>query len=93
MTCERTLIVVKASTLPIETISTGTSFCYNVGRMVAAVGPLMLAQLKDDMKSYRTDAEPNMPFPLAGVLLSSVFLLGVVAVWFAPETKGKPLPE
>ena len=25
--------------------------------------------------------------------MSVVFLLGLVAVWFLPETKGKPLPE
>ncbi len=78
---------------PTRLRSTGTSFCYNVGRMVAAVGPLMLAQLKDDMKVYATKADPNLPFRLAGVVLSSVFLLGVIAVWFAPETKDRPLPE
>jgi hypothetical protein len=25
--------------------------------------------------------------------VASVFLLGLIAVYFAPETKGKPLPE
>jgi MFS family permease len=78
---------------PTRLRSTGTSFCYNVGRLVAAVGPLMLAQLKADMMVYRTVEDPNRPFRLAGVLLSTVFLIGVVAVWFAPETKDKPLPE
>ena len=42
---------------------------------------------------YATVEDPNRPFRLAGVVLSSVFLLGVIAVWFAPETKDKPLPE
>lgn len=78
---------------PTRLRSTGTSFCYNVGRLVAAVGPLLLFQLKEDMKQYRTEADPNMHFRLAGAMLSTVFLLGVVAVWFAPETKDKPLPE
>ena len=29
----------------------------------------------------------------AGVAMCSVFLLGLIALPFAPETKGKPLPE
>ena len=29
----------------------------------------------------------------AGVTMCSVFLVGLLALPFAPETKGKPLPE
>jgi hypothetical protein len=35
------------------------------------------------------------PYPLryAGVAMCSVFALGLIALPFLPETKGKPLPE
>ncbi len=68
--------------------STGTSFCYNVGRFVAASGPLALGALSAGVFSGYT--EPMRP---AGVTMSAIFLLGLVALPFAPETKGKPLPE
>ena len=37
----------------------------------------------------------NYPEPMryAGVAMCSVFLIGLIALPFAPETKGKPLPE
>jgi hypothetical protein len=34
-----------------------------------------------------------MDLRLAVTLLSGFFLLGVLLVWFLPETKGRPLPE
>jgi MFS family permease len=68
--------------------STGTSFCYNVGRFVAAGGPLMLGYLTSQV--FANQAEP---LRYAGVALSSVFLLGLVVLPFAPETRGRPLPE
>jgi hypothetical protein len=33
------------------------------------------------------------PFRKAATILSLVFVLGLVALIWAPETKGKPLPE
>ncbi|MDB5347980.1 MAG: naiP [Schlesneria sp.] len=68
--------------------STGTSFCYNVGRFVAASGPLALGALSAGV--FSGYAEPMRP---AGVTMSAIFLLGLCALPFAPETKGKPLPE
>ena len=68
--------------------STGTSFCYNVGRFVAAGGPLMLGYLTSQV--FAGQAEP---LRYAGVALSSVFLLGLLVLPFAPETRGRPLPE
>jgi len=35
----------------------------------------------------------NDPFRKAATVLSFVFLLGLVALIWAPETKDKPLPE
>jgi hypothetical protein len=73
---------------PTHLRSTGTSFCYNVGRFVAAVGPLTLGLLTSTV--FRDAAEPMRP---AGVTMCAIFVLGLLAVPFAPETRGKPLPE
>jgi MFS family permease len=73
---------------PTRLRSTGTSFCYNVGRLVAAAGPLTLGLL-----TSRVYAGYEDPMRYAGVTMCLVFLLGLAALPFAPETKGKPLPE
>lgn len=73
---------------PTRLRSTGTSFCYNVGRLVAAVGPLTLGLL-----TSRVFAGYDEPMRYAGVTMCSVFLLGLLVLPLAPETKGKPLPE
>lgn len=76
---------------PTRLRSTGTSFCYNMGRFVAAVGPYMLGVLTG--RVFVGYADPSTSYRLAGVTMCSVFLLGLVALPFAPETKGQPLPE
>lgn len=75
---------------PTRLRSTGTSFCYNVGRLIAAVGPTMLGFLTSAV--FVAYPAP-LPFRYAGVTMCSVFLLGLFALPFLPETKGKPLPE
>jgi hypothetical protein len=72
---------------PTRLRSTGTSFCYNVGRFVAAAGPVAKIGLNYAFASY---AEPLRP---AGMAMCAVFLIGLFALPFLPETKGKPLPE
>ena len=67
---------------PLRLRSTGTGFCYNVGRFVAASGPFTLALLQQRV-SFRT----------ACCWVSSVYLLALLALPFLPETKGQPLPE
>jgi MFS family permease len=73
---------------PTRLRSTGTSFCYNVGRFVAASGPFLLGQLSGSV--FAGSPEPMRP---AGLLMCLVFLLGLAVLPFAPETKGRPLPE
>lgn len=75
---------------PTRLRSTGTSFCYNVGRFVAASGPFTLGLL---IKTVFSKYEGAMAFRYAGVTMCSIFLVGLIAVIFIPETKGKPLPE
>ena len=73
---------------PTRLRSTGTSFCYNVGRFVAAAGPLTLGYLTSQVFAGTTE-----PMRYAGVTMCLVFLVGLAALPFAPETKGVPLPE
>ena len=73
---------------PTRLRSTGTSFGYNVGRFVAAIGPLALGLL-----TSRVYAGYEEPMRYAGVTMCLVFLIGLATLPFAPETKGKPLPE
>jgi MFS family permease len=80
---------------PLRLRSTGTSFCYNVGRYFAAAGPITLGLLQlqmatkfKDMPEQKIDA-----FRDACSYMSVVFVMGLIVVFFLPETKDKPLPE
>jgi MFS family permease len=78
-----------AELFPTRLRSTGTSFCYNVGRFVAAAGPFTRGYLtKNVFADKGVDA-----MRYAGATMCLVFLIGLAALPFAPETKGKPLPE
>ncbi len=72
---------------PTSLRSTGTSFCYNFGRIVAATAPftigLITQRLGSNLEGFRT----------AGMAVSVVLLLGIAALPFLPETKDQPLPE
>jgi MFS family permease len=73
---------------PTHLRSTGTSFCYNVGRFVAAIGPFGMAMLTSQVFQ-----ETSEPLRYAGLTMCSIFLFGLLILPFAPETKGRPLPE
>ncbi len=73
---------------PTRLRSTGTSLCYNIARFVAATGPIGLGLLTRYV--FAGSAEPMR---YAGVTMCSVFLLGLLVLPFAPETKDEPLPE
>jgi MFS family permease len=72
---------------PTHLRSTGTSFCYNVGRFVAATGPLVQARLVTAFSG----ADESLRY--AGVCMCGVFLIGLFVLPFLPETNGQPLPE
>jgi hypothetical protein len=74
---------------PTRLRGTGVGFCYNTVRYLAAGFPPALMALNQAMVTRGIDE----PFRKAATMLSCVFLLGLVALIWAPETKGKPLPE
>ena len=79
---------------PVSLRSTGTSFCYNVGRFVAAGGPFFMGELRAWFAHGANTPEAKLlAFRNAGCWMSGIFLLGFMALPFLPETKGRPLPE
>jgi hypothetical protein len=79
---------------PTRLRSTGTSFCYNVGRFIAASGPFTQGKLTALLAAGAVSPEAKLEaFRSACSYVSLVFLLGLVALLFLPETKDRPLPE
>ncbi len=74
---------------PTRLRGTGVGFCYNTVRYLAAGFPPMLMYLNAMMVSHGVDE----PFRKAATYMSLIFVLGLVALIWAPETKGQPLPE
>ena len=56
-------------------------FCYNTVRYLAAPAPILFGYLTT-MMSFRE----------AAMAMSLVYLVGMTAFIWAPETKGQPLP-
>jgi len=87
---------------PARLRSTGTGFCYNVGRVLAAAVIVMKIPMRqatdailqpgsaigDTLRSWGI----TEPFRVVSVLLAGVYLLGLVVLIWAPETKDQPLP-
>ena len=66
----------------------------NVGRFLAASGPFTLGKLQAHLKAGAITPEAKIEaFRNAATYMSAIFLLGLVALLFLPETKGRPLPE
>lgn len=69
---------------PTHLRATGTSFCFNGGRILAVPMLFFSGWLKSQEGVALSDAV---------TWLGSLFLLGLVFVYFLPETKGQELPE
>ena len=63
--------------------ATGQGFGFNFGRIIAAVGVLQLDTLRVAVGGL----------PQACAALSFIYIVGVIVIWFVPETKGQPLPD
>jgi MFS family permease len=68
---------------PTSIRATGSGFCFNVGRFLASAGPLVTSLLVSSLHG----------FGRAASAIALIYLLGLFILPFAPETKGKPLPE
>jgi MFS family permease len=71
---------------PTRVRATGQGFSYNAGRIIAAAGPLSMGWLMSEQVFHGS-------YPQAGATISLIYAVGLFAVWLAPETRGKPLPE
>ncbi|MDP3071864.1 MAG: MFS transporter [Opitutaceae bacterium] len=69
---------------PTSVRATGQGFAYNFGRIFAAIGGLQTATL---MKAF------DGSFAKTGSTLACIYLIGIIVIWFGPETRGKELPE
>ncbi len=78
---------------PSRVRSTGTSFCYNLGRFAAAGGSFFSAKLATDVFGTHYGFESPTRERYAAIAMCAVFVIALVTLPFAPETKGKPLPE
>jgi MFS family permease len=68
---------------PTRLRATGAGFCFNAGRILASASPFMTGWLVTTLGT----------FGRAASTVALVYLLGLVALLFAPETKGKPLQD
>ncbi len=67
---------------PTRLRATGVGFSYNVARFLAAAAPFVFGIIKKE-HGIQT----------AALALTSIFILAIFILPFAPETKDKPLPE
>ena len=67
---------------PTRLRATGASFCFNVGRLVAAVVLVVRGWLRE-----------WLDLRLSVTAMASLFLVGLILLYFAPETKDRELPE
>jgi len=69
---------------PTRVRATGQGLSFNTGRVIAAAGAVYAGEL---VRHYGGD------YARMGAAVTLIYLVGMVVIWFAPETKGKPLPE
>jgi MFS family permease len=72
---------------PTSLRSTGVSFCYNFGRLLAATAPFTIGVITRNLGSNIEG------FRHGGIVVSFVLLVGILVLPFLPETMNCPLPE
>ena len=64
--------------------ATGQGFSYNFGRVFAAIGVMQLPIIMSQLGVGFSEACP---------VIALIYVVGMVLIWFAPETRGQPLPD
>ena len=65
---------------PTRVRATAQGIAFNFGRILAGLGAISGGLVSKE-------------YAKMGALISLIYVVGMVIIWFAPETKGKPLPE
>lgn len=68
---------------PTRVRATGQGFCWNMARALTSLGPLAGSVLVARFGSFST----------ASAVVSLLYLIGMIAIWFGPETRGMPLSD
>jgi MFS family permease len=69
---------------PTRARATGQGLSFNAGRILAAGGAITQGALVNYYEGS---------YAQAGAMVTLVYLIGMVLIWFGRETKGRPLPE
>ena len=69
---------------PTRVRATGQGLAFNIGRVVAAVGTIFMGLF---VGLFGND------YGRAMSVITLIYIVGLVLIWFAPETKGQPLPD
>jgi hypothetical protein len=67
---------------PTRLRATGSSFCFNVGRLLG--GGMLL--VRGGLRAW-------LDLRHAVVVMAGLFVAGLLLLWFAPETRGQELPQ
>ncbi|HVT81405.1 MAG TPA: MFS transporter, partial [Phycisphaerae bacterium] len=94
---------------PLRLRATGVGFCYNTARYISAVAPFAIGMLTASLKAPESTERgaaglsnltllsslggADNAIRYAAIIVAAVYLIGLVALPFATETRGKPLPE
>jgi MFS family permease len=62
---------------------TGQGFCWNIARLITGVAPIATGLLVAASGSY----------PDAAATVALMYVVGLVVIWFGPETRGRPLRD
>jgi MFS family permease len=68
---------------PTRIRATGQGFCWNMARAFTAIGPFVSGALVSQAGGV----------PSAGLTVAWIYVIGMIAIWFGPETRGVPLAD
>jgi MFS family permease len=68
---------------PTRLRATGAGFCFNAGRILASTSPFLTGWLVTTLGT----------FGRAASTVALIYVVGLGVLWFAPETKGRPLKD